>query len=93
LVDLDWLNKPYVKAWLDANPSVRKWLDNSERIQTQTSHGNYLYKFCEAVGETPEDLRRLRYVKDKKKLAEFREKHKLPPTMRRKKAPTRMEAT
>jgi hypothetical protein len=40
-----------VKAWLDANPSVKKWLDNSERIQTQTSHGNYLYKFCEAVAE------------------------------------------
>jgi hypothetical protein len=79
LVNLDWLNKPYVKAWPDANPSVRKWLDNSERIQTQTSHGNYLYKFCEAVGEAPEDLRKLRYVKDKGKLAEFRKKHKLPP--------------
>jgi hypothetical protein len=77
LADLNWLDKPYVKAWLDENPSVRKWLDNSERIQTRTSHGNYLYKFCQTVGEPPEALRRLRYISDKEKLAEFREKHGL----------------
>jgi HPt (histidine-containing phosphotransfer) domain-containing protein len=79
LVSLNWLEHPYVKKWLAENPSVQKWLDNSERIQTQTSKGNYLYKFCQSVGETPEALKKLRYVSDKKKLAAFRKKHLLPP--------------
>jgi hypothetical protein len=78
LVGLGWLEKDYVKDWLRQNPSVVKWLDNSERIQTKNTHANNLYKFCEAVGETPEALRIIRYTSDKKKLAEFREKHGIP---------------
>lgn len=79
MVSLNWLKQPYVKAWLTENPSVQTWLDKSERIQTQTNNGNYLYKFCQTVGETPETLRRLRYATDERKLAEFRKKHNLTP--------------
>ena len=78
MVGLNWLEQDYVKEWLRQNPSVQKWLDNSERTQTKNSHANYLYKFCEGVNETPETLRTIRYTTNKKKLAEIRKKHNIP---------------
>jgi hypothetical protein len=83
MVHENWIKKPYVQWWLNENPTVKRWLtEEVTKPNTQYDYGYNLMRFCEGVWESPERLVDVRISKDSKLLAEFREKHSIPPRKR-----------
>src|SRR5271157_3579208 len=79
MVHEGWIKKPYVRWWLEENPSVKRWLTKVvTRPSTQYDYGYNLMRFCEGVGETPEHLIEIRLSEEPEVFAAFRKKHEIP---------------
>jgi hypothetical protein len=79
MVHEGWIHKPYVRWWLEENPSVKRWLTETvTKPNTQYDYGYNLMRFCEGIGESPERLREIRLCTDGKVLGTFRSTHQIP---------------
>jgi hypothetical protein len=55
-----WTQGPTGKAWIQAHPSIRGWLDRLSKETTRSAYAHDFYLFCKSTGKTPEELIALR---------------------------------